>query len=241
MSASTKTRNLIGKLLRLAQSPEPAEAARAREEAERLMKKHGLTEAEFEEDVIEVADDKRDDLRQRLAYAVGVSRRCVCNKKHDIRFRGRSSDVASACRLYKALLSAVTSNCEIGPSDPGRDVWRICFWSGFIEVVVDRLIDDEARLWRPQEEQPTPSEVAVMGPPKQVSDEQPSVAVELQRAVDDFAQHFDPAHQQRGIAELRKAAREAGKSLGSSVYIEPRESKKTHRAALGEGSEHDHS
>lgn len=215
MSATPKIRNRIAKLLRLAESPVEAEAASALEEAERLLKKHGLTREDFEEDVIEVADNKRDDLRQRLAYAVGVSRRCVCNKKHDIRFRGKSSDVQSAVKLYKELVHEVDLGSDIGDV-PHRDLWRICFWFGFVEVVTDRLIDDEVRAWRPPEQEaPKPSEVEVMGPPPVISDEpEKSLHEQMQEAADNLAQ--------AKVEEVRRGAREAGKRLGAAVRIESR-------------------
>jgi hypothetical protein len=241
--ASAKVRSLIAKLLRLAQSPEPEEAARAREQAERLMVKHGLTEADFEEDVIEIADETRDELRQRIAMAVGVSRRCspLISKRGQIGFRGRPAAAASARDMYKALVREVSTACEsgVGPHDPGYTSWKLWFWTGFTDAVVRRLIDDEARAWQPpKREAPKPSAVE-MAPPSEVLEEpEPVIPVqyEIQRAVEDFAAHFAPEHRERGVKFHCQTAYSCGQSCGERVPLPARDNT-THRAALGRGGE----
>ncbi len=219
MVAPIAVRRRIKKLIALATSPEPEEAESARSEADRLMVKYGLSLADFEDDVVELVDDERDELRQRLAFAVSVSRRCklVVNKRGQMAFRGRPTLTTDARDLYHALVDDVVANCEIGPRDPGRDTWRICYWIGFVDAVVSRLVDDEARGWMQTAETPRETKereaLAPVAP----------VQVELARATAEFRSHFAPQHADRGVAWLKSDAYAAGKSCGLATHIEPRQ------------------
>lgn len=220
--ASARTRDRIRKLLALATSPNENEAARAREQADQLMAKHGLSLSDFEEDVIEIVDNVRDALRQRLAIAVTVSRRVtlLCNK-NQIAFRGRPRLVESGRTLYQSLIADAAAHCEIGPRDPGRDVWRLCCWQGFVDAVVERLIDDETI-----KEAPKPNKKRAIEKQEQqqpVADVEPA-AVQIERATGDFAQFFAPQFVTQAVTSIRRDAYKAGHMLGMSTAIAPRES-----------------
>ena len=175
------------------------------------MAKHGLTEADFQEDVVEVADDQRDPGRRELARVIAISRRCTSlASKRGIAFRGRPEAVRRAVDVYRSLTTTCSASCEIGPRDPGRHVWRICYWNGFVEAVTERLIDREV-----QKEPPPPSEE----PPPMPSEPDPSI-LETKRAFSDFASHFYPGDVHNGMSHLTADAHRAGKSHGSSVAIE---------------------
>ncbi len=223
-------------MIALATSPEPEEAARAREESERLMAQHGLTLSDFEDDVVEIADDRRDDLRQRLAIAVSVSRRCaaISNKRGQIAFRGRPGPAASARELYQGLVAEVAGRCDIGSNDPGRDVWRICYWMGFVDAAIERLIEDE--VWKPK---------VVVAPAQALVHEKPATQIapvapvqrELDAATMTFAQHFHPSHAQQGVTDLRGDAYKAGRRHGQTVHIAPRDRSAAPNRSLGSGGQ----
>lgn len=233
-------------MIALETSPEPEEAARAREQAERLMEAHGLTRADFEDDVVEIADDRRDDLRQRLAIAVSTSRRCaaITNKRGQIAFRGRPGAATAARDLYQALVGGVSAHCEIGPMDPGRDVWRICYWMGFVDAVIERLVADEARAWTPKPaESAAPAPAAQPCAPTADPTRSPSPKVEvppvenirekLDAATQSFATYFHPSHMAYGVMTLRAQAYENGRNLGRGVVIAAREQAVPARRTLG--------
>lgn len=219
------------KLLRLTESPNRHEAARAREEAKRVMGKYGITMEDVEEDVIRVADQERDECRQRLSRAVAQSRRCraIFNRRGHIAFRGRARNADSAKSLYVSLVKEVTAHCEIGPHDPGRIVWRLCFWTSFVNMVVDRLIDAEVRSWTS-----TPEENAPTGDAQPVAEAVPSVVGEALAAIQDFAARLDPRDVKTAVEALCRNAHEQGKKLGVVVAIEPfaREPKREVRGEL---------
>jgi len=226
MAASAKERERIRKLIALSSSPEPNEAARAREEAERLMTRHGLTLADFEDDVVEVADEQRDAERQRLAYAVAVSRRCalIVNKRNQIAFRGGAQAAANARNVYQALVSDVNGTSDIGPNAPAREVWRICFWMGFVDAIIGRLIDNEVPDWQP----PAPVNKVDVEPV-------PKTETQLEIATQRFAAFYDnPHYAAMGIHSTRQDAYRAGLARGQGVHIEPFERRGAPGRTLGE-------
>lgn len=224
MNAPPNIRMKVKKLLRLCNSPNPHEAARAQEEAGRIMRKYSLTQADFEDDVVEIADEKRDPCRHRLAHAVGLSRRVssLVNKRGQIAFRGKPTPTRNAKETYQGLVTSVQRHCDIGPSDPGRDVWRICYWMGFVDAVMGRLIDDEVRTWRPEkDEEPVRAvehvkEEAVA--PVSMDDSQ--LKDEAAPAIKDFAARFDPQDAKRAVRDLCERAYAGGKQHGQNVVIE---------------------
>ncbi len=140
-------------------------------------------------------------------------------------FRGRPAPTASARDLYRALIGDVVANCEIGPRDPGRDTWRICYWIGFVDAIVSRLIDDETRGWMQTAE--TPRDLKERESLTPVT----PVRIELARATEEFRSHFAPQHADRGVSCLKTEAYAAGKSRGLATHIEPRQPAPKH--ALG--------
>ncbi len=214
-------------------SPNPHEAQRAREEAERLMRKHGFSYSDFEDDEIRVVDDAVDqhtgDLRRRLAIAVSISRRChvlVNNRTLQIAFQGRPAIVEDASDLYKSLAADVAHNCEIEPNAPGRHTWRICYWMGFVDAVVERLIDDEARSWSPEKK------MKEAAPPPADSPQLVGAQAALERATGEFAEHLGE-FANLSVNSTRQEAYERGRNLGSATDIKPRRGTTAPERSLG--------
>ena len=211
--ATQKDIEKVKKLRRLATSPEPHEAARAQEEATRLMIKFGLTENDFTEDVTEVVDDKCDANRRELARVIALSRRCqsLVSKKGNIGFRGHPSAVISATRLYHSLVNIVSESCNTNPNAqanaPGRLVWKRYYWRGFVDAVSTRLLDEEVRSWIG----PQPKTAKII-----IENDNNEADLELRT----FASFFAPQDVVRGVNGLCTEACEAGKILGKQVTIE---------------------
>lgn len=234
MAASAKIRDRIRKLIALSSSPEINEAARAREEADRLMAKHGLSMSDFQDDVVEVVDENRNELRQRLALAVSISRRCTeIVNKNKIAFRGHPTNVKSAVKLYVQLVTTVDDNCELGPQAPGRDLHRLCFWKGFVDAIVERLMDDEVFEWQETRkvEFPKPKSIEKRENEEAVV----TTAIEIEKESSQFSQYFPPAFKY-GVDILKRDAYAAGQVLGIRMEIESRD-KIEKRIALTEGEE----
>lgn len=224
MAVSAKTRARIKKLIALATSPEPEEAARAREESERLMSYHGLTLADFEDDVIEPVENLRDDfpppvsmavarIRERLAIAVGVAYRCtpVSNRRVQVAFRGRPAVARAARDLFQTLVADVVAHCEIGRYEPGRDAWRLCYWMGFVDAVVERLMALEVQVREPAPRSSAPAT-------------QVAFPAELQEALDvateNLASTFHPLEAAEGVDAVRNDAYCSGHLRGRAAKIE---------------------
>ena len=233
MQATPKIRARIKKLLTLATAPANAdeatrnEAHSARTEADRLMYKYGLKAADFEDDALEIIDDQCDDNRLRLARAVGASRRVVtlASKAGQVAYRGRPPAAKSARELYVLLMTTVSRSCEIGPRDPGRVVWRLCYWAGFVDAVCDRLLNNEVQSWfrktmtQAQRKQ-SPKTFVHVGSEQFSQQFVPTPAVEEQRhAVAQFAGYFDPSDVRRAIEAVTREAYEGGRRLGTTVGI----------------------
>lgn len=217
MSSHTERRR-VKKLLALSSSPNPHEAEVARHEAELLMAKHGWTVADFDEDIVEVADDRCDQLRQRLARAVGLSRRCkdVYNRRGQIGFQGHPSIVGAARDAYQTLIADVMSHCEMAvkPEDPGHDMWVLYYWLGFIDGVIQRLIDDEARAWQPPAPKSTLAGSELVHKP-----DIPALESQLREAIDHFVTRQDPMFAVMAVEMLRADAYMAGRNRGDSVDL----------------------
>lgn len=219
MATATKTTNKIRKLLRLATSTNEHEAKRAAEQAKRLMTENGLTEADFDEETTEVADEKRDSYRTKLAHAIATSLQCKAftNKQDQIAFRGPSGQVAKAKRFYRRLEAEVSRHCEIGPNDPGRHVWRLCYWTGFVEAVTARLAGEN-----PTAPPPAWTEQLIKRQPAQ-TEHLTSMRQEATLAILDFASYFIPEDVGVAISRLCTEAYESGRRLGCSVSLERNE------------------
>jgi hypothetical protein len=131
------------KLLRLAQSSNPHEAARAKENAAALMEKHGLSERDLEEVEVEIADGEREPFRDELAKMIAGSMQCevVVGKRGGLGFRGRRSDIRDARKVYLRLsrLADERSFLSGAPPEAAVELWRICWWLGFLTVLGERL------------------------------------------------------------------------------------------------------
>lgn len=137
----------IRKLLRLAESQNPHEASLAREEAERLLRGHGLRAADLEEEpiVTEIVDRKRTHHREHLAHAVATSRGCTARvNEHDwIAIRGRRRAAEDAKALYESIVAHGERACEESlktvSMPPAHDLARLRFWYGYALTVGARL------------------------------------------------------------------------------------------------------
>lgn len=225
MQATSKIFARIKKLLALATSPVEHEAASARDEAERLMRRYGLRAADFEADVIEIIGDECDDNRLRLARAIGASRRVatLASKAGQMAFRGKQRAVSNAAELYRLHVDEVARNCNIGYNDPGRVVWRLCFWAGFVDAVCDRLLNKEMQSWfrvtltHAQRKQTAHVQVGTQEFSQQFV---PTPAIDEQRAaVKQFAGYFNPSDAHYAVERMVQDAYEAGRRFGSNVRI----------------------
>jgi len=136
----------IKKLRALGASSNEHEAARARERAADLMQRHGVTEDELAEAVVEVVDVERDEYREAVAgIAAGLQGCRVVCKRQEIGFRGRPDRVRRATGFYSSALDLYRSSV-VGMNrivatwlrDPSEIVWRFYFWNGFAEAVYER-------------------------------------------------------------------------------------------------------
>lgn len=134
------------KYLRLAESSNPHEAALAAQNARELMERSGLSDDDVAEDVVETAEVQRGDAcREELARAIAASRKCkaVANRRGELAFKGGRRAVASARELYRRLVIEADVRSQMSsagdPPAAAREVWRICWWLGFVGTVVDRL------------------------------------------------------------------------------------------------------
>lgn len=145
----------IRDLLALTKSPNPHEAARARERATELMRRHGVTEADLVEEAVEVAplpQGLEGNQRQELARIVALSRGVALQTgpRERIAFKGYPEAAKDARELFCALVSIVEGNCEYTSGyDSDRFLYRTCFWLGFVEGV-QRQLDPEHAFVPPE-------------------------------------------------------------------------------------------
>lgn len=141
--ATSKEIARVEKLWRLAQSPEPHEAASARSEMLKLMKRYGISEDEFGDVTVEVVDSQRDQYKQAIAEFIGLAYRCaaLCNARQ-IAFRGHAGRVQRAAGSYTMLVKAAESCANdprvMGSPTPVREAWRLIAWMGFVEAIIER-------------------------------------------------------------------------------------------------------
>lgn len=226
---SPKVRDKVEKLLRLSSSPNPHEAARALEEAERIMRKHGLSYADFEKDTIVDVDVPASQVDVNLARVVGISRRCSAMQKRrgGLAFCGKQQAPARACALYVHFVTEVSAHCELGPNDPGRAVWRRYYWGGFIHSVTARLRDAEVAAWK----EPPPEFEQGSG----VRVGQIEGAPERDQATEDLREFAERLNDGHSLHLFCKQAYEAGIRFGNSVAIpdDERAEKRTGRMLGG--------
>jgi hypothetical protein len=166
---SPKILDRVRKLLGLSQSPNEHEAARAREEALRLMRRHEITEDDVSGEVLEIIEGRADACRRDLALAASLAHEVeiVGNKRGEVAFRGSRSGVGRARECYLALLRG-SDECMNDPRvrgspEPVREAWRAAVWLGYAEAIAERCIDlREKRRTKPKIEEvvETPNEVS---------------------------------------------------------------------------------
>lgn len=220
-------KRLIEKLLRLSRSPNPYEADRAREEAERLMRKWGWSYGDFQKDVIIEVKIGPDLVDANLARVVGIARRATAmiNRRRGLAYSGKNGAPERAAGLYVLL----AESCDVGwkagcgEKDPGRNVWRRYFWGGFIHAVTGRLKEAEIRpdtLVKEPDPEPTTVNVEEGTPFRvvQTKDEPEEQAAvdQSKQELQEFADRLQDSHSLRIFC---KGAYEAGIRLGESVFI----------------------
>lgn len=159
--ATDKVIERARKLVNLARSPNPQEAAVAAERAATFMAKHGLTEADIAEEETRVLEERCDPLRRELAKAVGILRGLgvLVNTEGTVLFRGKPRDIGGAAEFYRTLV-AMADDCwrdvrVRGSPDPVVSAWRKCAWLGFVDAVIERVIEEKKRA--PASPMPPPS------------------------------------------------------------------------------------
>lgn len=140
----------VRKLLRLAESPNEHEAARAREEAQRLMQRHGLSAGDVEENAIEAVEGKLDAFRREILITLAEAHGCsVVAGSAGHAFKGAASKARAAATAYRSLIQAGES-CELdvrikGSPEPVVVAWRACLWLGLASRLTLAAIDLKAR------------------------------------------------------------------------------------------------
>ena len=153
----------IKKLLALTRSPNPHEAARARELADEIMRKWGVREeevADAERDSLEVVDEEVDDYREFLASLAAQIFDCrAVSKGGRLGFRGPSSKAVAAASFYRRALSnysgAISGGLdklvEARLKHLSEPVWRFWWWNGFARGVRARRPGQPAGRKRAQD------------------------------------------------------------------------------------------
>lgn len=199
------------------------------------MAQYHLSLADFEEDRIVVADANSTASKRSLARTIAIYTRCtsLTNRQGEIAFRGKASAADYANKLYYQLSRVATAHGEIGPRDPGRDLWRLYFWNGFIDAVAERFArldtnmtsakapDSEAPPKRTKpaaarEQEPVREEVAV------------SVENEIRQAASNFSVYFYPPDWERAVSHFCRSAYQAGMSSGMDAEFPSRETGASH-------------
>lgn len=201
----------IRKLLALAESSNAHEAESARQSAEELMLKHGLTPYDVEEDVLVVLDSERDVFKETLAHALAVKNCCsaIVSKRGNLALRGRRMDAEPLKAIYKRLVRDGATGAVMPPSGypppAAREAWRICWWLGYTGAIVDRL------LGRPKARRgATPAREDLPGPVTEALEAFEALAVEIEGAVEDIAQV---------VERLRQTAHARGQDAGHAAQL----------------------
>ena len=139
----------VRKLLRLAESSNPNEAALAKQRAHVIMGQYGLTDDDIVErvNVIEVAEEYTQPHLEELARVVGMAcgATAVVSSRGDtlIAFRGPRDAVQVARSAYQSLADYGDDYCEMAdqgdPPTIARQAWRLCWWIGYLRSTGDRI------------------------------------------------------------------------------------------------------
>ncbi len=175
------------------------------------MKKHGLTNRDVEEDVIEVVDPVIDDYRRWLASFIAPLFGCtvVEHKREGLGFKGVRARLAQARDLYQKQLREADRS-KMPPIAPwmqadANKIWEFFFWDGFASVMRDRFADWRKTAKVAEEAMSLASE-RVQAVPQAVSDVR-SAASRLRNFID--------------IRWLEREAYAAGKKTGEQLTIAP--------------------
>ncbi len=206
----------VRKLLRLATSPNPHEAASARQNADELMAKHSLSVDDVAEEVFEVIDSQATAERQNLAHIVTAAKNCILivNKKSPaVAFRGSRKAVEKAKTLYWNLAREAEVHSQMSPEGnpppAAREAWRICWWMGFLGAIADRLKPGREKL---------PPEVVAIIASQNTTPKDVMVAFETFNKL--AGQLKDTVSDVKAVLErLRSAAYTSGKTIGERVSL----------------------
>lgn len=208
----------IRKLLKLAESPNPHEAARAAEQAQALMVRYGFTADDVAEHVIHEADDHRDAYREFLAHLAASLCQCsvMFRKSGGIGFKGMPAKVKKAQLFYQSAMDEVLGASlpqQYAPwiEDAAREVWRFFWWDGFAAAVYERF----GR--RPPVE---PTELkSVIKPESAIEPANAETVLEQVRdSVKTLSHHTD-------VDWLKRAAINAGRGAGFRIQLRENEAR----------------
>lgn len=204
----------IRSLLALTKSPEKHEAARARERADELLGRMGLTEADVVEKATETAPlnpGMDGNQRDELARVVGRSRGVSIDTTGRVAFTGYPEAAKDARELFCALVGIVEPRCEVQGPETDRFLWRTCFWLGFVEAVQRQLDPEHASI--PKEA--LPSLLKSAGKPRDV--EKAAQAFEGMR--NRLQGDMDSASAQMLAERYKETAHENGVQLGMQITV----------------------
>lgn len=179
------------KLLSLAASPEPHEAARAREAALEFMARHGLTEDDVAEDVTEVVDERPRASHRALAEAAATAYEvaALSGRRGEIAFRGTKARIALARECYRSLMRAsyeCANDYRVSTSPPNvRQAWFAAAWRGYVETIMNRCRELREERRRPKVKRKVKTETKT--PPPEIDFELTGEFEELE-AVASFAE-----------------------------------------------------
>jgi uncharacterized protein DUF2786 len=209
----------IRKLRKLAASPNPHEAARARETADELMRQHGITEADIAELVLEVADTKRDPYRDLAAELAAKIHRCrvVTSNRQEIGFRGHADQVRRAVQFYRAAVG-IAENTAMPPiadwiQSTARKWFDFCWWEAFA-IAVNQRLQPPKQPREQSHEQPSATEPIVdVSGVTNIPQKEADLIVETRQVLDDLNPYLD-------VIWLRREATRAGEAAGKSIALD---------------------
>lgn len=228
--ATSKEIARVEKLWRLAQSPEPHEAASARAEMQKLMRRYGISEDEFGDVVVEVVDNQKDRYRQEIAEFIGLACRCAALfNARQIAFRGHAGRVQRAAGSYTMMVKAAESCTDdpriMGSPTPVREAWRLVAWMGFVNAIVERkkgLTKPEPPKQKPK----GPPPAGVLPPEKQEEEIEDTTQARTETALEQTAR--------LGVdmGWLTMSAFELGKQVGAGVALKEETTRSEPRGLL---------
>lgn len=230
----------VRKLLRLAQSPNPNEAAAAAVKAQQLIDEHNLASAllsletganepdepieDFQKKDAPLDENDRDYWRWRLAAILMHANACAGYCLGGIQIMGRPSDVETVRYLYGYFAGEVNRLTEVAGKGCGR-TWRNNYRNGIVDTLGARLMEQHAAFRAGARASVAGNTHAL------VKVDQALAKVEERRIeVDAFTKkHLNIRSVSAGGARLDASARAAGRRDGHSIRIN------TARGSIGRG------